>query len=331
MPADLTTHPDSPTIAAILAHLTGAPPSPQGDQSALDLADAAALYDRAGRSALDHQGDTDWWHVNLEFTHWPEAADLARKHLAPHLLQAEADGLLASWWFIRKHPCWRIRLHPTARRHRDLRAWLAPVLDWMVTTRQLTRWWTGIYEPEIAAFGGETSMDLAHALFYADSRAILVPQPDLPLGLREESVLLCTAMLRAAGLEWYEQGDVWDRVLRQRPLASGQPAERIAEMTSAVARLLAADTTTEGAMFGPGGPMAGAVERVSTFAETGRRLGTAAREGTLERGLRLVLSYHIIFHWNRCGLSDQAQSALAHCAKAAVLGEPFDVQERQAS
>jgi thiopeptide-type bacteriocin biosynthesis protein len=54
--------------------------------------------------------------------------------------------------------------------------------------------------------------------------------------------------------------------------------------------------------------------------QTGQTLGTLARSGTLQRGQREVLSYHVIFHWNRLGLSALRQAILARTARDAILG-----------
>lgn len=62
-------------------------------------------------------------------------------------------------------------------------------------------------------------MTCAHELFHADSRAILALHHHTnPLGRRELSVLLCTVLMRAASLEWYEMGDTWHQVTAERPL-----------------------------------------------------------------------------------------------------------------
>jgi hypothetical protein len=67
------------------------------------------------------------------------------------------------------------------------------------------------------------------------------------------------------------------------------------------------------------------------WAEAFRRTGNALKEdvqaGTLERGLRWVLAYHVIFHWNRVGLSLGAQSALVLAARTAILDPPADPAE----
>ncbi|WP_370374972.1 thiopeptide-type bacteriocin biosynthesis protein [Streptomyces laculatispora] len=88
-------------------------------------------------------------------------------------------------------------------------------MDRLVADGHLQRWWPGIYEPETAAFGGSAGMTAAHALFITDSREAqqLRRRGNLAVGPRELSVLLCTLMMRAAKLEWYEQGDVWHRVI----------------------------------------------------------------------------------------------------------------------
>ncbi|MGM9469429.1 hypothetical protein [Streptomyces murinus] len=61
--------------------------------------------------------------------------------------------------------------------------------------------------------------------------------PD-PLGRREIAVLTISAALRAAGLDWYEQGDVWSRVAAQRH-GGRAPSDRL---KAAAHRLLTLDT-----------------------------------------------------------------------------------------
>lgn len=58
----------------------------------------------------------------------------------------------------------------------------------------------------------------------------------------------------------------------------------------------------------------------SAYAGAGRELASLAAEGQLRRGLRDVLAHHVIFAWNRIGLSYAAQSALAGTANAVVFG-----------
>ncbi|MFJ8768739.1 thiopeptide-type bacteriocin biosynthesis protein [Streptomyces clavifer] len=119
----------------------------------------------------------------------------------------------------------RLRLHPEPKTKRTL----GDSFDRLVSDGHLQRWWPGIYEPETAAFGGPASMTAAHALFATDSREApqLRQRGDLAVGPRELSVLLCTIMMRAAGLEWYEQGTsgtTSSRKSTDQPSAASQQA-----------------------------------------------------------------------------------------------------------
>ncbi|WP_313949438.1 lantibiotic dehydratase C-terminal domain-containing protein, partial [Frankia sp. AvcI1] len=54
--------------------------------------------------------------------------------------------------------------------------------------------------------------------------------------------------------------------------------------------------------------------------ETGEKLRTLRENGTLTRGIRAVIALHVIFHWNRLGLTATTQAGLARAAKEAVFG-----------
>ncbi|MFI5723554.1 thiopeptide-type bacteriocin biosynthesis protein [Streptomyces cyaneofuscatus] len=318
----LTQAEPNPVQMAVHAVLTGVPLAEAAAQYRMDpvvLSDAVAVYDRAGREALDrHASATDWWQVYLHFTDWPNADTTFTTHVLPMLREAEDARIIDGWWYTRKHPCWRLRLR--VRPEPGAGVPVAEGFDRLVFDGHLQRWWPGVYEPETAAFGGTAGMTGAHALFITDSREVqqLRHRSDLAVGPRELSVLLCTIMMRAAGLEWYEQGDVWHRVITRehRSAISDVPAGRLSARAQEIRPLLLADSD---ALLRPGGPMEPIAEWADAFRDTGQALGSAVLEGTLERGLRQVLSYHVIFHWNRLGLSMRGQSILAWAARAAIL------------
>ncbi|MBB6122264.1 thiopeptide-type bacteriocin biosynthesis protein [Nocardiopsis algeriensis] len=284
-----------------------------------DLERLVEVFSRAGRQALAEHTAQDWSQFCLEFSDWAAAEHTAAHHLSPALHGAHARGDIAGWWFIRKHPCWRLRLHQL-RPGTDLDS----VLNHLVRAGCLRRWWANVYEPETAAFGGQEGMDAAHQLFCADSSAVLAlgTGAHSQLGRRELSLLLCVQFMRSAGLEWYEQGDVWNHVCRERPLPGGSAPPGLRDLAEDVRILLLADTSPHGSMFGPGRALETSAGWVKAFDQAGRRLGAAAREGILERGLRRILAYQVIFHWNRLGLSARAQAAMAWAARAAVLDIP---------
>ena len=98
----------------------------------------------------------------------------------------------------------------------------------------IATWIETIYEPEVHAFGGPEAMRLAHRLFHTDSRCILGCLGDVRATTsgqrdrrRELSVLLCSALMRSARQDWYEQGDVWARVAEARPLPVDTPIDRL--------------------------------------------------------------------------------------------------------
>ncbi|MDX3528906.1 thiopeptide-type bacteriocin biosynthesis protein [Streptomyces sp. ID05-39B] len=94
------------------------------------------------------------------------------------------------------------------------------------------------------------------------------------------------------------------------------PADRLNARAQEIRPLLFADSD---AMLHSGGPLEPVTEWAAAFHSAGQSLGHAVQEGTLDRGLRQVLSYHVIFHWNRLGLSLRGQSFLAWAAREAIL------------
>lgn len=201
---------------------------------------------------------------------------------------------------------------------------LGAAFDELAADGRIARWWPGSYEAETAAFGGNSGLDLAHELFCKDSRAILdlIRDGEIGLGRRQLSLLLCSILMWATGLEWYEQGDVWHRVALERPLPPDVPTSKLAAMANEIKQLMLADTTPDGSLLRTDGPLASVAGWADAFRRTGRTLGSTARAGTLQRGLREVVSYLVIFHWNRLGLPARTQSILAWAARTAILGLP---------
>jgi thiopeptide-type bacteriocin biosynthesis protein len=144
----------------------------------------------------------------VEETHWKQVTiaypgqsrQERERQAVAHLIQvlpaAEAAGLITSWWFMRKGP-WRIRYLPADTNH-------GPDPIHRLLTGAVT-WTSDIYEPEAHAFGGPNAMDAAHTLFHHDSRHLLGYLHHHPTDRRERTLILCTALMRAAGLDLEEQ------------------------------------------------------------------------------------------------------------------------------
>jgi thiopeptide-type bacteriocin biosynthesis protein len=253
--------------------------------------------------------ETPWKQINITYPgpepHQREGQ--AVSHLARVLPPAEADGLITSWFFIRKG-AWRVRYltaqdpdgHPSAT---------ADPLHPLLTDG--VRWTADVYEPEIHAFGGPESMNAAHELFHHDSHHLLSFLADNPTERRERSLVLCTALMRTAGLDFNEQGDVWARIAEQRSSFANPPSDPQvwASFTADVHRLLVGEARAD--LLG---------DWLDAFEEAGSRLRALREEGRLTRGIRAVIALHLIFHWNRLGLTARAQAVLAAAARHAVLG-----------
>jgi protein-L-isoaspartate(D-aspartate) O-methyltransferase len=252
-----------------------------------------------------------WYQHNVVFTDRESGKRAIAERLGPALLAAEEAGQLDGWWFMNKQP-WPLRYR--AARPSPL---VQSVLSELVDSGPVNSWLPGIYEPESTAFGGALAMDAAHDLFHEDSRHLLTHQPGPGhVGRRETAVLLISAMMRAANLDWFEQGDVWAKAAALRPATDFIP-ERTAALLPAMRTLMTVDAHS---LCRPDRPLDGHAEWVTAFERAGTTLAYLATGGGLSRGRRAVIAHHVIFHANRAGLLPEEQSALFTTAREAVMG-----------
>ncbi|MFI7356229.1 methyltransferase, FxLD system [Streptomyces avidinii] len=250
-----------------------------------------------------------WHQINVTFADRATAQQAIPQILGPALIKAEDRGEISTWWFMNKQP-WKLRVRTAS----DETPTLWEALSKLVQADQVLQWNPTIYEPETLAFGGTEAMDAAHELFHTDSRHLLAyPVQAGHLGRRETAVLLVSAMMRAAGLDWYEQGDVWEKVAAERPA----PPILASELDAAMYSLLTVDARS---LCREDGPLHGHADWVRAFARAGTALAVLNHEGRLLRGLRAVLTHHVIFHFNRAGLPLEDQSALSNLARKAIMG-----------
>lgn len=224
-----------------------------------------------------------WWHASVTFPN-------------PHTGTAQALATALAehrFHFLRKDAGVRLRTeHP-----------VGALLNQLAADRVITAWTGGIYEPETHAFGGPEGMAVAHDVFCADSPAALA-QTGTP-GARERSVMLLSAMIRAAGLDPFEAGDVYAQWVALRPPVNAPQGPALEKAVSAMRRLMNAD-----AALRPDAE-AGWAERVAAFEDAGRRLRQLVADGRLIRGIRAVIAHHAIFACNRAGVPADAQAAIA--------------------
>ncbi|MGN9811417.1 thiopeptide-type bacteriocin biosynthesis protein [Micromonospora sp. BQ11] len=302
--------------ALVEAILAGTPITTAAAETNIDVDDlhaAVQTYRTGGLTALQRRHDATWLHALIRPIDWNTAEAMFRTAVAPHLDQL--NGGHTGWWFLRKHPYWRVRIR-TAH-HEAARA----LLDDLTTNGVIAGWKPGIYEPETGAFGGDTAMAIVHDLFCADSRGVLnyTRHRPPPIGRRELSVMLIRTLQHHAGLDWYEAADVFDQVTQMRPALAAAEATRIDQLAAQMRPLLALPADARTALFIPGGPLNDASGWQAAFATAGQQFADAAHAGRLRRGIRAVLAQIVIFHWNRLDLPAHAQGILAHAATAAIL------------
>ncbi|MGQ4389845.1 methyltransferase, FxLD system [Streptomyces sp. SAS_270] len=253
-----------------------------------------------------------WQQHNITFVDREMARCTIVERLGPTLIEAEADGQLTGWWFMNKQP-WPLR-YLADKPSPAIELLLSDLIGDGVAVSCLPC----VYEPETDTFGGPEAMDAAHELFHSDSRHLLTYQTSpMHLGRQETAVLLASVMMRGAGLDWFEQGDVWAKVAALRPATAPQPPERAAELAAAMHKLMTADAHS---LCRPGGPLHAHEAWGTAFERVGATLADLAGRGALTRGLRAVIAHHVIFHANRAGLLRDDQIALSHIAREVVMG-----------
>ncbi|POX43362.1 bacteriocin biosynthesis protein [Streptomyces sp. Ru73] len=306
---------------AVLAVLRGATiedAARSAGTSPARLAESIERYRAAGRAALDVRS-VGWHQLNIQFTDYSTAERTFRSCLVPAL----RNGSVGSWWFVRKYPCWRLRLCPSPQApQEDAIAPITEALEGSVARGAVAAWRRFPYEPETVAFGGPAGMKIAHELFHTDSIGVLDylhvagDSREVLLDAKATSLLAMTLLMRAAGLELGEQGDVWGQVEEHRPLAEGVPPDRVSSMAGVLRRLLLIDVQPLLA----DGALTPVRDWFQGLEQGGLALADAWNNGRLALGMRGVLARHVLFHWNRMGFTLRQQSIWSRAAREAILG-----------
>ncbi|MCF4122071.1 thiopeptide-type bacteriocin biosynthesis protein [Antribacter sp. KLBMP9083] len=259
----------------------------------------------------------NWTQLNLRLPDGIETDQFLVAELGPTMTRLQDGDAVGRWWLLRKPPGLRVRVRtvggaaPGAARD---------VLDDLVSQGVLTSWHSAIYEPERRAFGGTAALAVAHTLFCDDSRNLLAYLTGTTTDSAEQrehlGLLLVASLLRGARLDWYEQGDVWNRVARHRAHVAGTPNQTAVDRTR---RLLSVDIhhlTSDATV-----PPAWVATWTHAYRDAGAALARLDARGALTRGIRAVAAHHVLFAWNRLGLSHDAQARLVLQATIAIFDE----------
>jgi thiopeptide-type bacteriocin biosynthesis protein len=129
------------------------------------------LYHLAGTVALEDRAGSRWQQFNVRPNGLEQADRILIAQIGPSLDTLVADGAVSGWWYMNKPPGWRIRVfdaRPDA---------VGQTLDALSAAGAVAEWNPAIYEPETAAFGGGSAMEIVHSLFCADTAGVLASSP----------------------------------------------------------------------------------------------------------------------------------------------------------
>lgn len=314
-------------IDAVIEAFRFAPaPAPGHDWSPEEramLAHAREAFFVAGATRLEALLDPQKW---LQASVMPATGISGDRILAEVVLPAvkrwKRERTLRRFFFMRKPPGLRLRFQAGGSKSSvaALERRIAAMLARAERARLIRHHDRDVYEAETYQFGGEVGLDLCHEQFDYDSIAAIEL---LRLGARDRltaepaalSILLLVDLIRKVVPDEWEHWDVWCNMRLTRRLPAASREERRAQ-----ARLLEANREvlerfvfrSHAAIRDLGAAERRIVERYfvrsSRFA---KRLNDAARRAQLLYGVRKILPFVIIFHWNRFGLDQRLQSLLS--------------------
>jgi len=108
----------------------------------------------------------NWQQANVAFPERGTAEHRFATEVGPVLCDAEANGIIASWFFLRKQQ-WRLRWLPACS------TTAGTFLQTLTSDTPSLTWTSVVCELEPHAFGGDAAMTIACELFHADSRHLL--------------------------------------------------------------------------------------------------------------------------------------------------------------
>jgi thiopeptide-type bacteriocin biosynthesis protein len=197
---------------------------------------------------------------------------------------------------------------------------LSEALDELMTDTTITAWTPGPYDAEVTQFGGATGLSLTHRWFTAESLAVLEHHRLLldgtaRIGSELFSLMLIDRLLRRLCDAW-ERWDVWCKLALTGRLVddaagavdpSRSRATRL--LLSHQARILDAASEPERTLF---------ARYDAALDELCPEIQAAVDAGQLLWGLREILPFWMVFHWNRMAFDLDTQKSLAAMAAAAL-------------
>jgi thiopeptide-type bacteriocin biosynthesis protein len=242
-----------------------------------------------------------------------DVREVIARVIRPLMLRRSSLGQIRAWWWIYKddirEPHLRIRL--LIRPGGDREVELDFTKELSSTASREVRMLQ--YEPEMGFFGGALGMALAHQVFCIDSEFLaqwFLGDSKYSALDSSVSVVLCSELLRSAGLDLHEQWDVWRQLKALRTVrghADAVPSEQRRAWADKMTR-----TNGEQLLELLDSERTALLEKhLASLRLLGRGIGESAANGELEWGVRHFLTWLIVFHWNRFCFSLPVQAGIA--------------------
>jgi thiopeptide-type bacteriocin biosynthesis protein len=227
------------------------------------------------------------------------------------------DGPGREFFFMQKAPGLRVRFCGVDD---GCAGALRQALDALMTETTITAWTAGPYDAEVMQFGGATGLSLTHRWFTADSLAVLEHSRlrldgTARIGSELFSLMVIDRLLRRLYDDW-ERWDVWCKLTLTGRLLHGAVGAVDPSRSRATRMLLSHQPRILGAASEP--------ERM-LFARYDAALDGLCPEiqdavdaGRLLWGLREILPFWMVFHWNRMAFDFETQKSLAATVAAAL-------------
>lgn len=268
----------------------------------------AEAYHAAGRQYVEWLLAGQWAQVNVTLaTNTLEDQNAALARIVPGL-----EDLGYPSWYMRKPPGLRIRIKTQGG---ELTGRVATFFHELRHHEVITDSSRGLFEPETYQFGGVAASEAFLDFFSAFSSTVsrLLLRSTLTWQL---SLLVIHALCGLMDLDRAEQWDIWCNMSLAGRVRRWTESERCAsnavheKVLPGLMRLF--EQTIREWAIEQNVPISAVAKLDHSIGLLAGRLRVVIENGELLFGLRRVMPFMIVFLWNQCGLSDQAQVSLVY-------------------
>ena len=287
-----------------------------GPQGVAELVTAREIFLCAGAAAVERCTNPErWLQVGVEFRDHSQRQDFLDEGLANLVQRLKEEQAIDNFFFMNKPPGVRLRFSGF-QIEPGLRRTVFALLEARKRQGRLHRFELGAYDGETYQFGGATGLRLFHRFSTIDCITILrlsslarqtASQARLPC----VSLLCLNHLMRAFTSGEWELWDAWRKMeLADRTLSVGAQDQVLANelfdrQRSLLRTIVFEPSDAFAALTDAEQPIVRAFcEQITVWAAD---VHAAIRRGELLYGIRSILPFYVIFHWNRLGFDRNLQ------------------------